>query len=91
MMKATSKVIKAKNSTFAIQNVLRLITLKTKPPATRPKHRKTIANSNIIDTLRMCDLPPAIIPLARLIGLADDWKMGMRWSCTVIDTHYYGR
>ncbi len=48
--------MKAKNSSFAIQNVLRFITLKIKPPATRPKHRKTIANSNMIDTIRMCDL-----------------------------------
>jgi len=63
MRKATNKIRKTKNSAFAIQNVVRLISPKPKTPAIRPKHRKTIAHTNMIDTLRMGDLSPVIIPL----------------------------
>ena len=63
MRKATNRIMKTKNSALAIQNVVRLINPKPKTPAIRPKHRKTIAHTNMIDSLRMCNLPPVIIPL----------------------------
>ena len=39
-----------KNSALAMQNAVRLITLKPKTTAIRPRHRKITAHTNMIDT-----------------------------------------
>ena len=49
MRNATKKAMKMKNSALAMQNAVRLITLKPKTPAIRPWPRKVTAHTNMID------------------------------------------